>query len=105
MLAQQPDEKVVGMTHPDPVRGCSLVRKVLQIAGHDRVGTAADCRGKNVPVLGITSHLFDEVVEAVDQRLCAEGFPHQTDPTARLLGRHSEFRKVAPHLVQDRFRP
>lgn len=48
----------------------------------------ACCRGEHVPVLGIASHLFDEVVEAVDQRLRAQGRPHQANPAARLLGRY-----------------
>lgn len=105
MLAEQLDQEAVGMTGPDSVRVSSLVRKVFQVEGHDRVGTAADCRGENVPVLGIAPQLIDEVIEAVDQRFRAEGFTHHGDPATSLLGRHSDLRKVPLHLVQDRFRP
>jgi len=72
VLAEQLDQEAVGMTGPDSVRVSSLVRKVFQVEGHDRVGTAADCRGENVPVLGITPQLIDEIIEAVDQRFRAK---------------------------------
>jgi len=87
------------------VRRRNLVGEVLQVEGHDRVGASHDCCGENVPVLGIAIHLVNEVLEAVDERLRAEGFPHHADPTVCLLGCHPHLRKVSPHLVQDRFRP
>ena len=66
----------------DPVRRCTLVGKVLQIEGHDGVGTTADGGGEHMPVLGIARHQVDEVI---NERLGAERFPHHSDTTARIF--------------------
>jgi len=64
---------------------CTLVGKVLQIEGHDGVGTTADGGGEHMPVLGIARHLVDEVIKLLNKRLGAESFPHHSDTTARIL--------------------
>ena len=69
----------------DPVRRRTLVGKVLQIEGHDGVGTTADGGGEHMPVLGIARHLVDEVIKLLNKRFGAEGFPHHLDTTARIF--------------------
>ena len=83
--AEQTDEEAVRMKDLDPVRRCTLVGKVLQIEGHDGVGTTADGGGEHMPVLGIARHLVDEVIKLLNKRLGAEGFPHHSDTTARIF--------------------
>jgi len=50
------DQEFIRVHNGDIERGCCLFRKVARIKGDDRLASAANCSGKNMPVFLVVGH-------------------------------------------------